>query len=92
MTDDPKRRTDTQDADFGALVGWTADELGDRIVLRMQSAQDVPVNNDNLRQFAYFLTKEQAVLLGNFLFRVAGETAPKSSRSGKLGRLFGKPG
>ena len=79
------------DRDFGALVGWTAQKLGDRIVLKLQSAREGTSHGADLREFTYYLRKEEAVLLGNFLYQMAGETPPRSRPLGKLARMFGKP-
>ena len=37
----------------------------------------------------YFLTKQQAVQLGNFLYGVAGETPPTQKKRGFIQRLMG---
>lgn len=79
------------DRDFGALLGWTADKLGDRVVLRLQSSRHTLAPGEEPREFTYFLKREQAVLLGNFLYNLAGETPPSSRKTSNLARLFGKP-
>ena len=78
------------DLDFGALLGWTAENLGERIVLRLQSARQSLAPGEEPHEFTYFLKRDQAVLLGNFLYNLAGETPPRRPR-GSLARLFGKP-
>lgn len=77
------------DRDFGVLLGWEADPAGGRVMLKMQSAQKAPRRGDEVREFRYYMTREQAVLLGNYLFRLAGETAPRREKHGFLRRLMG---
>jgi len=43
-----------------------------------------------VREFRYFLTKEQAVQLGNYLFTVAGETVSARKRPGFIERFLSK--
>ena len=91
---DPQTRDDGDpagDQDFGVLLGWTADNFGERIILRMQSARNSLAPGEMPREFTYYLKREQAVLLGNFLYQLTGETPPHRRGGGKLGRLFGKP-
>lgn len=74
--------------DFGVLLGWFASPAGNQTILTMQSAQKKPGGPEDVRSFRYFITKEQAVLLGNYLYTLAGETAPKRKRRGLIDRLF----
>ena len=76
------------DRDFGVLLGWDSGPAGDRIMLIMHSARKTPDTNDDVRDFRYFLSKEQAVLLGNYLYGLAGETAPKRKSRSLIERLF----
>ena len=76
------------DRDFGILLGWEADPAGERVMLRMQSARKTPDTREDVREFKYFMSKEQAVLLGNYLYGLAGETAPVRKRPGLFARLF----
>lgn len=87
-TDTP-RATDPE-RDFGVLLGWEADPAGERVMLRMQSASKAPKHADEVREFKYFLTREQAVLLGNYLYGLAGETAPRRHRRGWIERLIAR--
>lgn len=80
----------SDDEDFGALVGWESEDLGDRIVLRMQSVRSAHRRQaGDVQRFSYFLTKNQAVVLGNYLFDVAGQTRPLPRPRGWLRRLLG---
>lgn len=73
----------------GALVGWSAERLGSRMALKIQSVQTPPPHGpEDIRSFLYVLDKNQAVQLGNYLFEVAGQTPPRRKR-GWLNRLLG---
>ena len=86
MTDRPR----TDDIDFGILLGWSADPAGKRIALKLQSTRKVVESEEDVREFRYFLTKEQAVQLGNYLFTIAGETAPARKRPGFVERFLSR--
>lgn len=59
---------------FGALVGWTHQDLGDRVMLRLQSRhRSGGSKTDPVDEFHYILTKNQAAVLANFLFGVSGK-------------------
>lgn len=76
------------DDKFGMLLGWRADPAGEKVALLMQSTSKVVDSDEDVREFRYFLTKQQAVQLGNYLYGVAGETAPTRKRSW-IERLMG---
>ena len=68
--------------DHGALVGWKAQSIGDNLVLQIQSlTRDTRDAQGEPRCFDYVLNRNQAVQLGNFLFEITGQTAPKRRRS-----------
>lgn len=75
--------------DFGVLLGWKVSPAGNQKLLTLQSTRKTPESKDDVREFRYFITKEQAVLLGNYLFTVAGETAPRRKKRGLIERMFG---
>lgn len=77
------------DDDFGILLGWKADPAGERIALMLQSTRKVVEARGDVREFRYFLSKEQAVQLGNYLFGLAGETPPYRKRTSFIERLLG---
>ncbi|MBX7526549.1 hypothetical protein [Qipengyuania vesicularis] len=82
-------QTSGEKDDFGMLLGWRADPAGEKIALLMQSSSKVVESDDDVREYRYFLTKQQAVQLGNFLYGVAGETPPPPRKPGLLERLLG---
>lgn len=46
---------------YGILLGWKADPAGDKIALLMQSTEKVVERDDDVREFRYFMTRQQAV-------------------------------
>lgn len=75
---------------YGALVGWKAEDLHDRIVLRMQFVHKPPPHSrDDVHHSVLVIDKNQAVQLGNYLFEITGQTKP-ASRPSWFGRLIGK--
>ena len=75
--------------DHGALVGWTVENLGSKLALRIQSVDRPPPHEaGDIHTFLYVMDKNQAVQLGNYLFQVCGQTAPARKRTW-LDRLLG---
>lgn len=74
---------------YGALVGWKADDLHDRIILRMESVKKPPPHSpEDVIQSVFVLDKNQVVQLGYYLFKVSGQSLPTHKRSW-LRKLFG---
>jgi hypothetical protein len=64
----------------GALVGWTHEDLGDRVMVCLQSKRSENAQGvaDEVR---YFMTKNQAAVLANALFAMSGRLpAPRRRR------------
>ena len=80
---------DSGDIEFGILLGWDSAPAGERIALRMQSTRKVVESAEDVHEFRYFLSREQAVQLGNYLYTLAGETAPVRKKRGLIDRLMG---
>ncbi|SFP07059.1 hypothetical protein [Qipengyuania nanhaisediminis] len=80
---------DSSDENFGILLGWNSSPAGERIALKMQSTRKIVESEEDVREYRYFLSKEQAVQLGNYLYTLAGETAPIRKKRGLIERLFG---
>lgn len=75
---------------IGALVGWTSEDLGDRIVLRMDCVTKPPPHgSDDVHRTRFIISKDQAALLGNFLYTISGQTAPRRQKRRMLDRIFG---
>ncbi|WP_120717160.1 hypothetical protein [Tsuneonella amylolytica] len=55
----------------GALVGWTHEDLGDRVMICMQSRR--PLSPDGMAdETRLMMTKNQAAVLANYLFGISG--------------------
>ena len=65
------------ETEFGVLLGWTSDPAGRRIAIKLQSATRVPDNREDVREYRYFMTREQAVQLADNLYRLADTTPPR---------------
>ena len=73
--------------DTGALVGWKIDDLGPRLVLKLQTMHRSEDDDKELRERAILLDRNQATLLANYLYEVTGQSKPR--RRGFLQALFG---
>ena len=73
--------------DTGALVGWKIDDLGPRMVLKLQTMHRSEAEDKEMRERAILLDRNQATLLANYLYEVTGQSKPK--RRGFLQSLFG---
>lgn len=75
---------------YGALVGWTHQEIGDRVLLRLESVQSLEAANAHDPDlYRMMLTKQQAAVLGNFLLQISGSTAADPKERSWFRRLFG---
>ncbi len=75
----------------GVLVGWTHSEFEGRIVLRVQSVRSSQHSGpEDVDSTYFYMTKNQALVLGNYLFQVSGQEIRHRRKRGWLGRLFGK--
>ena len=71
----------------GALVGWTHHELGDRLMVKIetvQSVKDVADHRPDVLQV--MMTRNQAAILGSYLVSRSG--LQQVDRPGLLKRLF----
>lgn len=68
---------------FGALVGWTHQDLGERLMIKLQSTRQHAISEDApLDEFRYLMTKNQAVVLAQYLYSISGRLPqpPKKRR------------
>ncbi len=80
---------ETSRDDHGALVGWSAQDLGGKLTLRMQSVTKPPPHTGaDIHSFLYVMDRNQAVQLGNYLFEIIGQTPPRKRKKGWLDRLL----
>lgn len=64
--------------DMFVLVGWTSTGLGDRLVLRMQGVNTPPPHKqEDVKVTEFYLSRNQAAQLGQYLFEATGQTAPR---------------
>lgn len=76
---------------LGALVGWTSQDLGDRIALKLETVTRAgPRNLEDVDTHFFIIDKTQAVQLGSYLFRITGQTAPRAASRGLMERLFAR--
>ena len=59
----------------GVLVSWTHHEMGNKFILNLRTIKQPNTPND-VNRMAVLLTKDQAALLGNYLFQIAGQSPP----------------
>lgn len=76
-----------EELDAGALVGWKANPLGNRILLTMQTMHRSDDGENEVRERAIMVEKNQAVLLANYLFELTGQS--KLRRRTVLQSIFG---
>lgn len=77
---------------YGALVGWSSQDLGDKLLVKLQvmeSAQDKSSNHP--RSYFLLLTNNQATILGTYLFQKSGAT-PRARKASWTKRIFGRRG
>lgn len=80
----------TSHHDHAALVGWTAQRLGDRLILRMQSVTKPPPHaSADVHTTHLLMDRQQAIQMANFMFEMFDETKPPR-RSGWLARVLGR--
>ncbi|CAH0356472.1 MAG: hypothetical protein V4533_03225 [Pseudomonadota bacterium] len=75
---------------YGALVGWSSQDLGDKLLVKLQvmeTAQDKASNHP--RSYFLLLTSNQATILGTYLFQKSGAT-PRTRKSSWFRRLLGR--
>jgi len=78
------------EARYGVLVGWTTQDLGARMILRLQTVTKPPPHTpEDVNSTVFLLSKNQAVQLGNNLFQASGQTAPAKKKRSWLDRLLG---
>lgn len=72
----------------GALVGWTHQDLGDRLMLKIETVASLKAAEDHAPDLLrVMMTRNQAAILGRYLVNQSG--LPQPERPGLLRRLFG---
>lgn len=74
---------------YGVLVGWSHHAFQDKLDLRLQTVQSTrKLERDEIDAHHLVLTREQAAVLANYLFKISGHTPP-APRKSRLARWFG---
>lgn len=74
----------------GALVGWSHQDLGDKVMLRVETVCTPEAAHEHKPDvLRVLLTKQQAGVLASYLFDISGNAAPRPGDRGVLKRLFG---
>ncbi|KHK89391.1 hypothetical protein [Novosphingobium malaysiense] len=77
------------DENSGVLVGWTSQDLGSRLALKLETVRKTPpYDPEDLHTQFVFMDKNQAVQLGNYLFQVTGQTSPPTRIKSFFARIF----
>lgn len=72
----------------GVLVGWTSQDLGEQVVLNIQTFDRKGWEDDDLPLLnTVLMTKSQAAMLANYLMNMIEPRQPR--RRGWLASLFG---
>lgn len=59
------------------------------MILKLESIRSaLPRSDDNVHLFRYFLTRNQAAVLANYLYEISGLTPARPRRRGWLSRLL----
>jgi hypothetical protein len=86
--DDKAPESPNFEDNFFVLAGWTASNLGERMVLKLQGVQaGKPDAPNTVKQTEFYLNRTQAAQLGQFLFKASGQAPPKP-RTAWLSKLF----
>lgn len=78
------------DEEVRVLVGWTAEDYGTSMVLRLETVTNMPQNADDVLVSRMVLNKDQAVQLGNVLFELSGRLPPKTAKPPLLDRMLAR--
>ena len=75
---------------YGALVGWTHHDAGDRIMLRVESVRSTEAaERHDPDLFRVLMSKQQAAVLGHYLLRLSGQSPPVARHQNWFRRFFG---
>ena len=78
------------DDEVRVLVGWTAQDYGASMILRLETVTNLPESEDDVLVSRMVMNKDQAVQLGNMLFEMSGRLPPKKSKAPLLARMMGR--
>ncbi len=73
----------------GVVVGWVHHPVGTGIDLTLQSAVSAEaLARDQVNSHHFLMTRNQALLVANYLLDATGQTIPRRRRPSLLRRLF----
>ena len=73
---------------YGALAGWSCQDLGDKLILKMQALEPAESGaGKEARSFFLLLTKNQANIFANYMFEVSGHR-PARRKASFFSRIF----
>ncbi|PKB19405.1 hypothetical protein B0I00_1637 [Novosphingobium kunmingense] len=76
-----------QKESFGVLVGWAHHTVGPKLDLTLQCTHSTRcADKRGVDDHHIVMTREQAAVLANYLFKVSGQSAPR--QRGRLARWF----
>ena len=78
------------DDEVRVLVGWTAQDYGASMILRLETVTNLPESEDDVLVSRMVMNKDQAVQLGNMLFEMSGTLPPKKGKAPLLDRMMGR--
>lgn len=78
------------DEEVRVLVGWTAEDYGTSMILRLETVTNLPLSQDDVLVSRVVLNKDQAVQLGNMLYELSGRLPPKLERPPLLDRMLSR--
>ncbi|TIX49790.1 hypothetical protein [Alteraurantiacibacter aquimixticola] len=82
--------TERRDTMHGALVGWHVEDLGQRMVLTVETVSKPPPHHrEDVHKHRFVLDRNQSVQLGNYLFEMSGQAPRRGRRKPLLDRLLG---
>ena len=76
---------------LGVVVGWTHQDLGSSLDLRIQSTvSQEALNQKKIDSHHFLMTRNQALMLAKFLLDATGQTLPAKRRPSLWQRMFGQ--
>ena len=78
------------DEEVRVLVGWTAQDFGASMILRLETVTDLPESAEDVLVSRLVMNEDQAVQLGNMLFEMAGRLPPKPGKPPLIDRLLSR--
>ena len=76
------------DEEVRVLVGWTAQDYGASMILRLETVTNLPESEDDVLVSRMVMNSDQAVQLGNMLFELSGTLPPKAAKAPLLDRIL----